>query len=85
MTTTASVGEVSSSLRSRSTNTIALVIKHLNGFRTAEAHLTGKLRKSALGRVPIGESEQVWLFAHWNIALGTMKALHRTLDELACG
>ena len=60
-------------------------MEHLDGIRTAEAHGTGTLRKSTLGTVPIDESEHASLLAHYNIALGTMKALRRTLEDLARG
>ena len=60
-------------------------MEHLDGIRTAEAHGTGTLRKSTLGTVPLGESGHAWLLAHYNIALGTMKALRRTLEDLARG
>ena len=53
------------------------VMDDLDAIRTAEAHGTGTL--------PIGESGHASLIAHWNIALGTTKALRRTLDELARG
>ena len=61
------------------------VMEHLDGIRTAEAHGTGTLRKTTLGTVPLGESGNAELLAHYNIALGTMKALRRTLDDLARG
>ena len=61
------------------------VMEHLDGIRTAEAHGTGTLRKSTLGTVPIDESGHAQLVAHYNIALGTMKALRRTLEDLARG
>ena len=59
------------------------VMEHLDAIRTAEAHGTGRLRKSAIGTRPIDESDYVSLFSHWNIALGTMRALRRTLEDLA--
>ena len=59
------------------------VMEHLDGIRTAEAHGAGMLRKSTLGTVPINESGQASLLAHYNIALGTMRALRRTLDDLS--
>ena len=59
------------------------VMEHLDAIRTAEAHGTGTLRKSTLGTLPIVESDHVSLVAHWNIALGTMRALRRTLEDLA--
>ena len=61
------------------------VMEHLDGIRTAEAHGTGTLRKSTLGTVPIDESGHASLLAHYNIALGTMRALRRTLEGLARG
>ena len=61
------------------------VMEHLDGIRTAEAHGTGTLRKTTLGTVPLGESGHAELLAHYNIALGTMKALRRTLEDLARG
>ena len=60
-------------------------MEHLDGIRTAEAHGTGTLRKSALGTVPMGESGHASLLAHYNIALGTMRALRRTLNDLSRG
>ena len=49
------------------------------------AHGTGTLKKSTLGTVPLGESAHVSLLAHYNIALGTMRALRRTLGDLSRG
>ena len=57
------------------------VMGHLDAIRTAEAHGTGTLRKSTLGTGPLSESGQASLLAHWNIALGTMRALRRTIDD----
>ena len=57
------------------------VMEHLDAIRTAEAHGTGTLRKSTLGTGPIEESGHASLLAHWNIALGTMRALRRTIDD----
>ena len=59
------------------------VMENLDAIRTAEAHGTGTLRKSTLGTLPIIESDRATLVAHYNITLGTMKALHRTLEGLA--
>ena len=64
---------------------IERVMEHLDGIRTAEAHGTGTLRKSALGTVPMGESGHASLLTHYNIALGTMRALRRTLNDLSRG
>ena len=61
------------------------VMDSVDTIRTAEAHGAGRLRKSALGTVPVEESLHATLLAHYNIGLGTMKALRRTLEELACG
>ena len=44
--------------------TLDRVVEHLDGIRTAEAHGTGTLRKSALGTGPIGESKSALLIAH---------------------
>ena len=60
-------------------------MEHLDAIRTAEAHGTGTLRKSTLGTGPIGESGHATLLAHYNIALGTMRALRRTLEDLVRG
>ena len=61
------------------------VMADLDAIRTAEAHGTGTLRKSALGTGPLDKSQHASLIAHYNIALGAMKALRRTLEELARG
>ena len=58
------------------------VMEHLDTIRTAEGHGMGTLRKSTLGTLPIGESGHASLLAHWNIALGTMRALRRTVGDL---
>ena len=60
------------------------VVEDLDAVRTAEAHGTGTLRKSTLGRMPSIGSGLVSLFAHWNIALGATRALRRTLEDLSC-
>ena len=60
-------------------------MEHLDAIRTAEAHGTGTLRKSTLGTLPIGESATASVIAHWNIALGTTRALRRTIDDLVRG
>ena len=59
------------------------VMENLDAIRTAEAHGTGMLRKSTLGTLPIVESDHATLLTHYNIALGTMRALRRTLEGLA--
>lgn len=61
------------------------VMEHLDAIRTAEAHGTGTLRKSTLGTLRFEATDQASLVAHYNIALGTMKALRQTLDDRACG
>lgn len=61
------------------------VMAHLDGIRTAEAHGTGTLRKSALGTLPIDQAPHASLIAHWNIALRAMRALRRTLEDLTRG
>ena len=58
------------------------VMEDLDAIRTAEAHGTGTLRKSTLGTASIVESRSASLIAHYNIALGTMKALRGTLEDL---
>ena len=45
----------------------------------------GTLRKSTLGTVTINDSGHASLLAHYNIALGTMRALRPSLEDLARG
>ena len=63
--------------------TLARIMEHLDSIRTAEAHGMGTLRKSTLATLPIGESDNALLVAHYNIALDMMRALHRTLENLS--